>query len=303
MDIIKDKVGKLTHAIVVGDSVENSASSPVNYFVYNFAGDIVASGEATLITATPYNYYEATIGPDVTANTGKYEIEWVYDIITNDTTYNMTPREQFSVVVPYVGLAEMMSFPELASYAAKELRAMERLVAGIIDVYTNQTFNREDNLSVTILGQDSDQLALPRRIINLDTVSVLDYDEAIDPYPITEYVKFDTDNRWILRRRKDWDVDRKINPVSSYRFFKYPTLYQVTGDWGWDFVPQDVSRAAGILIKEYFCEDAKYRDKFIDNIRAGDWRMEFKVTGDETTGSANADMLLTGYRNVGLAVI
>jgi len=56
-------------------------------------------------------------------------------------------------------------------------------------------------------------------------------------------------------------------------------------------------------VKEYFCDDAKYREKYIANIRAGDWRMEFRVTGDETTGNANADTLLSGYRNVALAVI
>lgn len=298
MDIYKNTIGKVSHAIV-SDGAVGPAQSAVTFSIAGADGTVLQAGTADYTNNGTYDLYEATVAPAVSAVSGTYTVTWTYTM----DGFEFNPTEQLRVVSPYVTLPEMLDMPELAGLDSKTLFAMERLVAGIVDVYTNQTFNRENGLSVTVLGQSSEQLALPRRIISLARVSVLDYPGDTDPYPITEYVTFDPDNPWMLRRRVDIDSPRSLNPTVTYKFFRYPQLYQVNGDWGWEFVPEPVRQAARILVKEYFCEDAKYRDKFIDNIRAGDWRMEFKVTGDETTGSANADMLLTGYRNVGLAVI
>lgn len=302
MEVYRNEVEELRHYVVVAGQI--TTAPLVTARIYDPLGIEIFSGEADLIDDDPeVPYYSLIVGPDITSLGAGHTIEWSYTIQHLSQMIPVVRREELNVVTPYISMAALKTNPELEGIEDYALRKMERLVSGIIDVFANQTFSRDNNVSITILGQDSDQLPLPKRIIRLADISMLDHDEGITPYPLNEYVMFDPDDRWTLRRRTSHYVQRKFTPTTRYRFFKYPSIYRVTGDWGWEYVPEDVTHAAMILVQEYFCEDAKYRDKFISNIRAGDWRMEFKLTGDETTGSANADMLLTRYRNVGLAVI
>ena len=298
MEVYRNEIEQLRHYVVEAGSIK-TADGPVSVKIFDPEGNEVFSDEANLVTNAPKPYYVKTVGTDVTNLGAGHTVQWSYAV----NQQPVVKREQLLIVTPYISMSALQTNPELEGYETYALRAMERLVAGVIDVYTNQTFNREDDVSITVRGQDSDSLPLPKRLVHLDRVELMDYDQGITPYPLTDYVVLDPNDRWTLRRRVVPDMPRKMTPTTRYRFFKYPAIYSVTGDWGWEFVPADVTRAATILVREYFCEDAKYRDKFIANIRAGDWRMEFKLTGDETTGSANADMLLTAYRNVGMAII
>ncbi|MCA1799843.1 MAG: hypothetical protein LC650_00930 [Actinobacteria bacterium] len=298
MEIYRNEVSVVRHyPSVSGESV--TATGAVQTTVYDMEGVEVYSVAATLID----NYYEAVIPPAVSATQTDFDLVWEYTIDFRGGTYPVEIHEPLRAGTAYAPLAQLGSMEGLEGLSPFELRNMERLVAGVIDVYCNQTFNRENGKAYVIQGQDSDQLALPKRIINLTDVEVLDDPSPTQSYSVLDYTTFDPDAPWTLRRKRTAYVGRSINPVSRYRFFKYPDLYRVSGDWGWNMVPPDVTRAATLLVQDYFCDDAKYREKFIDNIRAGDWRMEFRATGDETTGNANADMLLTGYRNVAMAVI
>ena len=298
MDIYRNELSVVRHyPSVSGESV--TAASPVQATVYNLAGDQVYTTEAMPVD----DFYEAVITPGVSEDDTQFELVWDYDVDFRGNVYSVSIKESLFAGNAYARLSELASLPELASVTPFELSRMERLVAGVIDVFCNQTFNKESGVSYTIQGQDSDQLALPKPIIHLDDIEQLDDSIMQLPYSLKQYTTVDPDSPWILRRKHDRATSRKMSAVSRARFFRYPNLYRVTGDWGWDAVPNDVSRAATLLVKEYFCDDAKYREKYIANIRAGDWRMEFRVTGDETTGNANADTLLSGYRNVALAVI
>lgn len=299
MEIYRNEVEELRHYVVSAGLV-TTADGIVMLRIYDADGVQVFSDEPILVDpvdGTPY--YSQTVGTNVTNLGAGHTIEWSYTV----SSQPVVKTEQLNIVTPYLPLGTLLTMPELEGLETFALRKMERLVAGIIDVFTNQTFSRENDRSLTVIGQDSDNLALPKPIIELKDIELLDGGTGIEPYSLLEYTTFDKDSPWILRRRRDVFVPRKLTPTARYAFFKYPMMYLVTGDWGWEYVPADVSRAAEILVKDYFCEDAKYREKYIANIRAGDWRMEFKVTGDETTGSANADMLLTGYRNVAAVVI
>ena len=299
MEIYRNEVEELRHYVVSAGLV-TTADGIVMLRIYDPDGTEVFADEPALVEPVGgAPYYSQTVGTNVTNLGAGHTIEWSYTV----NSQPVVKTEQLNIVTPYLPLGSLLTMPELEGLETFALRKMERLVAGIIDVFTNQTFSRENDRSLTVIGQDSDNLALPKPIIELKDIELLDGSTGITPHSLLEYTTFDKDSPWILRRKRDVFVSRKLTPTARYAFFKYPMMYLVTGDWGWEHVPADVSRAAEILVKDYFCEDAKYREKYIANIRAGDWRMEFKVTGDETTGSANADMLLTGYRNVAAVVI
>lgn len=307
MEVYAGTIGRAKHTIYFdGDVVE--ADAAVVLTIYDREDFILLQQPATFVQAGQFDdfdsYYYVTIGQEITGDYELKTLEWEYQISGNEV---VTPREFLVVVNPYVRYNDFKLMYPQTNLDYKEFALVEPVVRKVIETYCNQTFTRSDAESFSIKGQNSDSLPLPRQIISLDSVQVLDPSIDADgnetPYDITEYVTVDDDDRWHIRRRTFWPVDRSLSPTNRRSLFKYPMRYRVTGSWGWDMVPEDVARAAAILVNDYECSDAKYREKYIANIRAGDWRMEFIATGDETTGNANADMILSRFRNVGLAVI
>jgi hypothetical protein len=249
---------------------------------------------------------------------------WFVEVVTNDYspqfihwTYEVggvmfsTVREPFTVINPVTNYDHFRSqYPNahISSPGAETsygtFRRLERAARKIIERYCNQSFTREDDATVTVVGQDSDRLALPKRLIRLEDVSS-GFGDSTLPSPGTSLlsrVTWDDGDPWSLRLRQG-QVSRRLTPVSTARLFKYPTVYRITGDWGWASVPQDVYHAADIIINDLTHPDAKYREKMANVVRAADWRIEFAETGMETTGNANADMLLSQYRHISLGVI
>lgn len=81
----------------------------------------------------------------------------------------------------------------------------------------------------------------------------------------------------------------------------YP--FEITGDWGYKFIPPAVKEAARLLANDYACSEAAYRDRYLKSIRAADWRLEFSSQAWESTGNARADMLLDEYVLIDWAVV
>lgn len=301
MEVYANSIKTLTYAIYVDGQLVAADDDDVVITIVDDDGEEIMQEPASVNSE---GIYSVTIGPMVTSDYGVKTFYWSY--MYQNLEVNTQP-EYLVVVNPYVSYHSFTVRRRDIGMTPLEFEAVEPIARGIIDVFCNQRFTREDGLSHTILGNDSDSLWLPRRLINLERVDILDphIDGSGTPqyYDLTQYVTMDNDNRWMVRRKTASFVDRSSSPTHNRRFFKYPSRYLVTGSWGWESVPEDVSKAASILIGDYICADAKWREKYVSNIRAGDWRMEFYRTGDDTTGNANADMILSGYRNLAPAVI
>jgi hypothetical protein len=71
--------------------------------------------------------------------------------------------------------------------------------------------------------------------------------------------------------------------------------YEVTGTWGWEFVPQPVKEAARLLAADYADPDSEYRDRYLTSMTAADWRIQFHSGAFQKTGNVRADQLLSQY--------
>lgn len=81
----------------------------------------------------------------------------------------------------------------------------------------------------------------------------------------------------------------------------YP--FEITGDWGYKTVPAPVKEAARLLVNDYACSESAYRDRYLESIKAADWRLQFSSRAWESTGNARADMLLSEFVMLDWAVI
>lgn len=81
----------------------------------------------------------------------------------------------------------------------------------------------------------------------------------------------------------------------------YP--FEITGDWGYKTIPANVKEAAKLLVNDYACSEIAYRDRYLESIRAADWRLQYNSRAWESTGNVRADQLLSDYVLLDWAVV
>lgn len=81
----------------------------------------------------------------------------------------------------------------------------------------------------------------------------------------------------------------------------YP--FEIKGNWGYKTIPAAVKEAARLLVNDYACSEAAYRDRYLESIKAADWRLQYSSRSWESTGNVRADQLLDEYVLMDWAVI
>lgn len=248
--------------------------------IHEWAGTIVAKTRATRTAAKTYEYqFEDT---DIRTN-GVFKIKWEYEI--SDSIY--TDYDVITVYTPYVDEMEFFDEYTYLDTANNDFLfdTMEQKVRNVIHAYCGQNFEYYPDVSFSIDGTGGEFLTLPLRIESIssviasvsDSVGVTSSDE-------TDYIEKTPDSDWHLR----WKGKSIV--------FKSSTTYAVTGEWGWLYVPSNVTQAAKLLIAEQFNQDNDYRNHGVTDLYMDTHRMRIddKILWS-STGVIDADVLLMDY--------
>lgn len=228
------------------------------------------------------------------------EQDGTYGVVFTDNADLLT-TEYVTVATPYVRPFEFREMFETDA-TDKEIRHAEAIVRRVIDRYVGQTFSKEHK-TVTVYGSVN-RIELPGRMYRLNTVFLNGTDVS------TNYV---------------WRPDAPS--VLDYTFYDYqsiPTFYDiksdtyysrlawhrpgwmqfvVTGDFGWEHVPHDVTLAAGMLVADYLDGENAWREKNLKSLSMeGGQRIEFTAHRG-TTGNLNADVLLNKFKETKAFVV
>jgi hypothetical protein len=249
------------------------------------------TGTTISVTSPSTGKYTAVLPMTMVSGEGNVRVEWSFTLQTSP----MIVPEEYVVVTPY---ASWTTFVGKASYA--DFLDCERIARKVIDAYTGQTFGKISAI-YTVEGIDTNSLKLPRRIMSVTEVEW--QDQYTNPTVITAPVPSDGWNEY------DWDVSAdgwilrtprsrsKLDMVYPTRFsFKRNISYNINGLWGYKSVPTNIQEAAKIIIANLLCKDQKYRDKYLESIKANDWDITFMKEAFQGTGSVTADQLLNEYR-------
>jgi hypothetical protein len=228
----------------------------------------------------------------VTTAEGILEVVWTFTLNSN----NFIVKEYYNVVTPYCSWEYFEPISPNTEPSYSDYLECERIARFIINSYCGQEFGQEYT-TYAVEGHGTNSLALPRKLQTLDTVTwtgndiqrpgnVIKYN-----YPYAWEV---VGSGWTIRQQP---YARGIDPVYNInsRFIRNRT-YNVAGVWGYQSVPTAVEEASKILTADFMCKEAKYRDKYLDNIKMGDWRIQFAAGAFNGTGNAKADDLLIDYR-------
>lgn len=181
---------------------------------------------------------------------------------------------------------------------------VEFFVRKAIEAYTGQSFGYRIGKDV-VQGTGDNRLSLNRRLIAVRSLSVNGVLRHPGAYAIAGdgwYLYSDGPN-WLEIKESppdellDYHISGPIRVPSWYREkFTDNADYVIDGEWGYYYVPSDIKAAAALLVNDYACPQAVYRDRYLNIVKSSDWTLEFNEQAWQATGNARADQILDKYK-------
>lgn len=238
---------------------------------------------------------------------GPLTIEWSGD----DGGKAFLRRTTEQVVTPLVPISRLQTVFEDTNWSPAKLQELENTIRIFIQSYTGQEFGYQSGTRV-VTGTGEKRAALPQRLIRLTNV-------AGGP---PGFFTVSNDGWYIYMSNKNWLTTKEVPPEEYYnasptymtkgvihvpdsywKQFRVGAKYEITGEWGYYTVPEDIQEAALLLANDWGCDDAIYRDRYLEVVKYSDSNMAFNAAAWRGTGNARADQLLGSYRRDGMVII
>lgn len=275
MDLVKRNSTK-TFTLTLGSDPDSNSVNIV--LIHTWGGDVVtASTAATRISTGVYQY---AVDADETDSCGVHKITWSYAVSTvakNKTTY-------FEVYEPYTTLAKFFTnHPELEEDFSDTFDVYEQSVRNVINNYCGQDFCWYPSKTLVFDGNNNRSIHTNMRIDSIESVT-LDKDETTETVLDSSLYELSPGSKHHIRYK------------STTTKFKPENTITVVGNWGWGYVPSNVSQAADLLVASWMNEDHEARrhglvDQYMDTVR-----LRYREDVHDTTGNTDSDILLMDYQ-------
>lgn len=238
-----------------------------------------------------------------------FEVRWSFDYVEGSTTKTYNYVTEIDVATPIIPLSQLATI--LDDVTEEQRREAEAIVRNIIQSYTGQTFGKFYGVK-NVAGNDSTRLAMPTPLISFDSMTDVTFDYDPTAFRITGegwFLGQIPGAYWTIKDSPPDEILDSFNNVIvapdsiKKNDFSFCSIYTINGVWGYESVPVKVIQAAKILINDYACQDATYRDRYLHSMKSADWRFEFNQGAFDGTGNVKADQLLEEYRLDNIAVI
>ena len=231
--------------------------------------------------------YSVSVADDLIDSAGVYRIKWSCEI-GGSPFYAYT---EFQVDAQYLAASDFFnaySDFDLPEYTQKYTQ-IEKLARRIIDTYTGQNFQSIKNKTNVYYGNGKQQIYLGARLTGYSEVLINETD-------YTENVEIDLRSKYYLRLLQQYPYpDSRRDDVFPIIFPK-KTKVSVTGDWGWNSVPNEVSQAAELLIIDLLEDTRREHHRYgILRLEQGNNRLYFDKGIFNTTGNIDVDVILMDY--------
>lgn len=287
-EIYRDDATKAAKLSVVGSSAVSAV----------FVKDGISMPAGAVVTDA------VSIPYAITFRDGDFDVVWTYTV--GGVVYTRTDKN--TVVTPYFTATELSAYDsDLGTLTSDQVIRLERLVRGIINVCTGQSFGMEVG-STVCYGNNDSILTSEKRIVSITSIA-----EVITPTVVFTNHYRAMEGGYALER-VDPVVDQTIKVpafeetifdrfANRQDIFINNRAYIVTGVFGWDAVPYDANLAAMHLAGEFSCDESVWRDRYIKSIKPEGFDMDFRSDAFLGTGSVIADQLLGKYVANKLAII
>ncbi len=299
MDEVKINTSKTLTLTLPSDPTSNS----VSVSLYHEFGDLVSG--PTSATRTGTGVYTITYGQEssgiyILNSSGKYKAEFTYAV--SGTTYTQT--QVINVYTPYITYEEFFEeYPELEESFGPKFEKSERQVRNIINTFTGQSFDPYNKKTLILNGSNTENLHLPLPIYTIRKVitdvgtteeeTIHDITTSLENLEKVRTGVFNFGSSYYIRWKKS--LLDSVNVMLYTNKFKPKTTYSVYGDFGWQFVPENVKQAAVLILADMMNDDSAYRRHGFYAVDLDIVKLQSKQSFYESTGNIDADTLLMDY--------
>jgi hypothetical protein len=299
MEEVKINTSKTLTLTLPSDPTSNS----VSVSLYHEFGDLVSG--PTSATRTGTGVYTITYGQEssgiyILNSSGKYKAEFTYAV--SGTTYTQT--QIINVYTPYITYEEFFEeYPELEESFGPKFEKSERQVRNIINTFTGQSFDPYNKKTLILNGSNTENLHLPLPIYTIRKVitdvgtteeeTIHDITTSLENLEKVRTGVFNFGSSYFIRWKKS--LLDSVNVMLYTNKFKPKTTYSVYGDFGWQFVPENVKQAAALILADMMNDDSAYRRHGFYAVDLDIVKLQSKQSFYESTGNIDADTLLMDY--------
>lgn len=289
IEVYRNTSERVFLTINVGSQTVDADGDVTVTVVDSQSGETLYTGTAVDETSTTGRYYY-DVPLSLTTEDRKLEVNWSFEIDSQEAG----KTDLLSIVTPYVTPQELVDeFPEFENKTYKELKRMEKRARLIINSYCGQNFGKWRG-TVTVYGSGGRELYISHPVLEITSISGANARWDADGWPIMP-------NSPIVAPLND-KYEIKFDSTFRYRFYEN-RRYTVTGQFGWEYVPDEITEAAKMLISDMYCKDSIYRQKGINAVTSADWRLDFNASAFAGTGNLDVDRLLAPFVVVRMLVI
>lgn len=306
MDEVKINTSKTLTLTLPNDPLSNI----VSVSLYHEFGSLVSG--PTNATRTGSGVYTITYGQQASGlyvlnSAGKHRADFTYTV--SGTSY--TQSQYINVYTPYITASEFFTlYPDLQSEFGALFDRFERRVRNIINTYCGQSFDFYPDKYMVLDGTNHNSIHLPLPIATISkvTLNIGDDTETVihDASDTTlnniEKVRqpFNFESSYYIRYRNkgsagdDEKASRGFESTQPSRF-STKSDYKIEGDFGWRYVPDNVTQASALIMADLMNNDNEYRAHGIFRVDMDSIAIQTRDSFYETTGNIEADVLLMDY--------
>jgi len=245
---------------------------------HDWGSEIMA--ETRAVRSGPLAYEHAFTADDLSA-AGVHKITWRYTVSGTD----YYKYDYIQVYDQYISKTAFFDLnPGLEAEYDDAFDTVSLNVRETINTHCGQDFYSYLDKAITFDGEGDQNIHLGTRLDSFTEV-------LIDSEDYTSIMETDPRSKYFLRFMRQTD-NQDVMTRSS---FPSNSIVSVTGNWGWGYVPTNITRAAALLISDHLTDDHNNFRYGVDQIWLDSQRFEFRDELFGTTGNLDADLLLMDY--------
>lgn len=306
MDEVKINTSKTLTLTLPSDPLSNI----VSVSLYHEFGSLVSG--PTNATRTGSGVYTITYGQQasglyVLSSAGKHRADFTYTV--SGTSY--TQSQYVNVYTPYITASEFFTlYPDLQSEFGSLFDKYERRVRNIINTYCGQSFDYYPSKYMILDGTNNKYMHLPLPVSKISKVTINVGDDTeeiihdINDSSLNNVEKvrqpFNFESAYYIRYRNKESIGADATVSRGYdlyteKKFSNKSDYKIEGDFGWMYVPENVTQAAALIMADLMNNDNEYRAHGIFRVDMDSIAIQTRDSFYETTGNIEADVLLMDY--------
>jgi hypothetical protein len=242
----------------------------------------------------------------------KYDRDAKLSLTIGNGTTEVEENYLISIVRPYATATEIAAALELTitsnptsgnQIKQSTLERLERYARTYIDTNIDRFYFEKKY--VNGYGQDSDAINFTDQVKSIYKIyedELIMYDTTASPqlnefeldlvispskYQIKMVEPGEEINEWVQTRIL-------VAPVA----FKKNKDYKFYGEFGWEFLPNDINYATILLVNEYLCTDFNYKARGIASVSNDSFNVKYSETAMSASGNAYIDSILAPYKKL-----